>query len=410
MTAKHLDKYLLNYAEIETASLASFPQHIGIDHVVVIPAYKETVEFIDSFLDSALASQNSLMIVVINQPQSCQNAAINKQQRLFEQIHLLAAPIWQQDNLYLLKPANKNTHILVVDRFTIPINDKQGVGLARKIGTDLALALKAKGNICSDWICSTDADASLPDNYFSTLSNVNRNAVAACYDFTHVSDDKDIEQANRLYETGLRYYVKGLQYAGSSYAFFTIGSTIAITASAYAMVRGFPKRSAGEDFYLLNKVAKLGDIAFIDDCQLSIQARTSDRVPFGTGPAVSQIMALIKDNKPYCYYHPHLFQLLKLCLSEFTMLYQHKNNSETWFNDLPTDICAALKTVGFDTFINKNIHHSEQQFNKQLLVWFDAFKTLKFLHALRDLNYPNMPINQALAQADFSLEIDSSHY
>ena len=48
-----------------------------------------------------------------------------------------------------------------------------------------------------------------------------------------------------------------MKYARSPYAFHTIGSTMAVSANHYAKVRGFPKREAGEDFYLLNKLAKV---------------------------------------------------------------------------------------------------------------------------------------------------------
>ena len=59
----------------------------------------------------------------------------------------------------------------------------------------------------------------------------------------------------------LRYYVAGMKYARSHLTHFhTIGSTMAVRASYYAKVRGFPKREAGEDFYLLNKLAKVGTV------------------------------------------------------------------------------------------------------------------------------------------------------
>lgn len=415
MNAKNVTKYLKSYAAPEIASLASFPADDGFDHVVVIPAYKESVGFVKRFLHSVLADHPVLMIVVINQPDTVETCL--KQQQLLTEISVLSqvsnpkkpvkTPLWQVDNLSLFSFADKQLKLLVVDRFNQKIPEKQGVGLARKIGADLALALINNGQIKSPWIYSTDADTSLPSNYFSSLnaqgeqSSVNKNTRAVCFDFCHQSDNLLIHQANQSYEQALRYYVDGLKYAGSHYAFFTIGSILAVSASAYATVRGFPKRSAGEDFYLLNKVAKLGEISFIKNCQLSIEARTSDRVPFGTGPAVSQIIALNENQQDYCYYHPEVFTQLKHCLTAFSCLHQHQDNLAAWFELLDNNTVNALMSIGFGSFLAKHLHHQQAQFNKQLVVWFDAFKTLKFIHALRDSAYPNVPLDIAIKQAPF---------
>ncbi len=70
--------------------------------------------------------------------------------------------------------------------------------------------------------------------------------------------------ATQLYELSLRYYVAGMKFARSPYAFHTIGSSMAVSPVHYARVRGFPKREAGEDFYLLNKLAKLGSVLELD--------------------------------------------------------------------------------------------------------------------------------------------------
>src|SRR5690606_17786041 len=92
-----------------------------------------------------------------------------------------------------------------------------------------------------------------------------------------------------LYEISLRSYEYGLAYAGSPYAFQTLGSTLALNPAAYAKVRGFPKRLAGEDFYILNKLIKIGPIYLRNDRCLQIKDRPSQRVPFGTGTSVFKI-------------------------------------------------------------------------------------------------------------------------
>lgn len=397
----NIDKYLSHYAEAEITCLIDFPSDVHFQDVVVIPAYKETDQFIKRFFNSVLAQQNILVIVVLNQPEQDQD--LSPQQQLWSQCVALGTVNWQQQSMVLLSINSGNSSLLLVDRFNEPIPVKQGVGLARKIGTDIGLYLMAKNVIHSRWLYSTDADAHLPTQYFSCLSPQPKTVVAACFSFYHHSDNHDIHQANKIYEQALNYYVAGLKYANSAYAFFTIGSILAFDGNAYAMARGFPKRSAGEDFYLLNKIAKLGAVEFIDSCQIKITARKSDRVPFGTGPAVSRILSLQHEGKPYCYYHPQVFELLKVTLVSFNSLWSNRMQFELWLLQLPLIVQKALKNIGLDGFVAKQKTAKQQQFNKQLTVWFDAFKTLKFIHDLRVQGMADIPLDAAIKQANFTI-------
>ena len=110
--------------------------------------------------------------------------------------------------------------------------------------------------------------------------------------YEHQMPSDDIEQAAICsYEIFLRYWVLGLQYARSPYAFHSIGSTIVTTADGYLAVRGMNRREAGEDFYFLNKLAKTGPIRQIRETVVYPSARISRRVPFGTGAAVEKIVS-----------------------------------------------------------------------------------------------------------------------
>ncbi len=402
MRAKNIGKYLKQYAEPEIQALENFPAQYCFSHVVIVPAYNETAYFAKHFYKSSLVNESALMIIVINQPDHDNNHL--PQSELKNNLISLGDVAWQNDTLTLIELSQGNSFFLVVDRFTKPIPEKLGVGLARKIAADLALSLFHQKKLSSRWILSTDADVELPSNYFSALQSLANNTVAACYNFYHHCQDDKINQANVQYEQALRYYVAGLKFAGSSYAYFTIGSTIAIDCGAYATVRGFPKRSAGEDFYLLNKTAKLGPIAFIKSSTLKIGARLSDRVPFGTGPAVYQIMKLAEEGKPYCYYHPEIFDELKVCLSAFDLLWINRMSLDLWHVGLSDYIKTALEEIGFYSFLNKHLNDDEKQFNKQLTVWFDAFKTLKFIHAIRKQGVINIPLKLAVEQAKFGTD------
>lgn len=396
---KNIEKYLSHYAESCIDTLNHFPSDLRFAHSVVIPAYKETHHFVSHYFNSVLSSQNSLMILVINQPDSDTNK--HPQQKLFNDVCALGTIVWQYGVYTLILSKTCNSGVLIIDSFTVPLPIKQGVGLARKQGVDTALTLIANKLVTSDWICSTDADATLPNSYFQALNSVKTTSIGACYDFYHQCDDLEVHQANELYEQALRYYVAGLSYAGSSYNFFTIGSILAFQAKAYASVRGFPKRSAGEDFYLLNKLAKLGDIAHLKDHKIKLTARRSDRVPFGTGPAVNHIIELQHQQQEYCYYHPQVFNVLKEVLLAFHSLFDYCHGVEKWLAHLSTEAKESLLSVDFVHFVAKQNTTNKKQFYKQLDVWFDAFKTLKFIHFAKNNYWSDIPLKMAIEKAPF---------
>lgn len=417
MNAKNITKYLNSYAEpsiiflgeqLVDAIINHLPSNknknlLVFEHVVVIPAYKESAAFIDRFLSSSLINQPVLCIVVINQPDNVTDT--QPQRTLLNAIQNKGQSVYLFENIELIATSG-NAFFLTIDAFSTPLPKNEGVGLARKLGADLALLLIYKGIIRTQWIHSTDADAHLPHDYFEATQNIThskhkKDIAAVSYNFKHTNKNTEIYAANNIYEKALRYYVAGLSFARSQYNFFTIGSVIAFKTNEYATVRGFPKRSAGEDFYLLNKLAKLGRVEFLSKCVVSIDARESDRVPFGTGPMVSCILKLTQNNKAFCYYHPEVFNELKSCLSHFLLLWEQRFNFEAWLSKLSQNAQQALLDIKLDTFVNKQKNNQQIQFNKQLHVWFDAFKTLKFIHSLREHKYADIPLLQALSIAPF---------
>ncbi|MGJ8693849.1 MAG: hypothetical protein ACSHW0_15380 [Thalassotalea sp.] len=386
---KTIEKYLANYSECESTLLAKFPNDLVFEYSLVIPAYKESIDFIARLQKGVLAHQSTLLILVVNQPDT--EIESIEQQHLYQQVlHLGENHIELADKLVLVTLANSASAILLVNRFSPAIDHKQGVGLARKVGCDIALKLIANKNIQSQYIASSDADADLPADYFLQQSKLTAKTRAAYYNFKHYCSDQTVHDATQVYEAALRYYVDGLNFALSPYAFFTIGSLLLFDATAYAQVRGFPKKAAGEDFYLLNKLAKVGTVEFIADSTITLTARLSDRVPFGTGPAVSKIIALQSDNQPYRYYHPEVFVALKQVNSRIPELITLPNDYLNWLAAFPVYIQQALLAIGFENFIVKHSSDSSGQLHKQWLVWFDAFKTLKFIHNIRDIKFENI--------------------
>ncbi|WNO09804.1 hypothetical protein [Teredinibacter sp. KSP-S5-2] len=400
-----VQKYLKLYAEPEVQLLDGFPQDLPYQNVVVVPCYQESADFVWNLTQSLTphipASTKILVIVIINQPETDDDETPQHTlQCFFEQ---RGTRRFNRNNLSLYSSISGLSpfDFLLVDRFhgQRKLPAKQGVGLARKIGCDIAVKMGIEKHITSHWIYSTDGDVTLPANYFAQpLSNNTENTSALVFNFHHQGKNQSIDQATQLYEQAIKYFRDQLQQAGSPYGYNTLGSTLAVSREHYCMVRGFPKRSAAEDFYLLNKLAKVGQIKSVDDITILIQSRLSNRVPFGTGPAVQTIQQKIQNNIDYTYYAPMCFTHLRelLCIvselepDEFCQEYQH-----TLFT--PKTL-AALKSLGLEKFIQHTATQisDKQNFIKAFHDWFDGFKTLKFIRYLQERDYPPVPIHECL--------------
>ena len=167
------------------------------------------------------------------------------------------------------------------------LGEKEGVGLARKIGFDASLSLL-------DWqvdpvLISLDADTLVDLTYFPAIfshfrqSRAGGTAIPFCHQF---AEDEEQEKAIRQYELYLHSYTFGLQLAGSPYAYHTIGSAFACRATSYVKSGGMNRRCGGEDFYFLQQIAKVSGVDLLNGTVVRPSPRFSDRVAFGTGKAV----------------------------------------------------------------------------------------------------------------------------
>jgi hypothetical protein len=289
-------------------------------------------------------------------------------------------------------------NLLTLD-FTNPsrlFQKKEGVGTARKIGCDVALSLIDTGRVQSPWIYCTDADATVPSDYFSSELPC---MGAVVFPFHHKKEDS---LPLALYDIHLRYYVLGLRYAGSPYSFSAMGSAIAVHAETYAKVRGFPPRLAGEDFYLLNKAAKIGEVRELGKRgRIELSARESDRVPFGTGTAMEKISKLEGD--PFLLYAPELFFHLKKWLSLANSLCHMsvlppKDEALAGF---PKELLRAFTETGAWEILEHAHKMRTSAFQRALHfhTGFDGLKTLRWIHIGRDSLFPSLPWDKALWKA-----------
>lgn len=265
--------------------------------------------------------------------------------------------------------------IFVLDETHRFLPGKQGVGLARKMGCDLALQLISDEVVRSPWIFTTDADAQLPADYFERV--VLQPPGACIYPFHHLdAQDPAQTKAIRKYEAYMQSYVNGLCYAGSGYAYHAIGSTLSIHAHAYAQVRGFPKRAAGEDFYILNKIRKIGSINSLDGYPILLSSRLSNRTPFGTGQSVADIASGAQGY----FYPPEIFEELREWLD---ILQRFCEGSGLDTRNLSERSQEFLASSGILNGLQKHFFDLPITARKKAVFdYFDALKTLRFINCL----------------------------
>ncbi len=401
-SSKALKKYLQQYAEPESQCLHNFPAQFN--QGLLIPMYRESETSLRRFIDFAQSQQNTLLVIVLNRPETDNDIQwyLELKNAVLDSLN----PDWQVDEQPLtLYELPNNSSLLVVDRVYkgTPLKPDEGVGTARKIGADVLCQLINNKHIQSPWIATSDADGHLPSSYFSTLAAC-KNAAAVVFPYEHTYSHDDPRLPTQLYEYKLHYYVQGLSWSGSPYAFHTVGSTLAIDFEHYAKVRGFPKRAGGEDFYLLNKVAKTGDVITLDCDKIQLEARHSDRVPFGTGPATQQIA---NQSNPFdtliyhpdCFYYLHFFLLLLQDLSQSTSTIADSINRLKKHKPEAVEIETLLKLTQF-LKLEAALKHCYQQGltnstrKQHLEQWFDGFKTLKLIHWIRDNALPSISFSK----------------
>ena len=397
-----LQRYLERHIEPDLPSAPATPNRW--QHALVIPVYDEPPEFIQT-LAKLRSNHKVLVIVVLNRPDSDNNTQVNSPLR--DAIGELTKSKNCADKTLDIFQLHGSVELYCYDmeKTKGPNPSAQGVGLARKVGCDIALLWQSQGAISGNWICSSDADSRLPDDYFDRLSNL-ENSVAAVYPYTHKpGPSKSVNRATTLYELKLHQYVLGLRYAHSPYAYHTLGSCIAVHRLHYAQVRGYPKRSGGEDFYLLNKLAKLGTITSLNGKCISITSRASHRVPFGTGPATEKIIAEDGGEASAIFYHPQCFEALRVILKlveQFRLRNPEKLEPILVDSGLSTKLAKTTAACLHSMNIANAIEHcrkhgkTESQFIRQFHQWFDGFRTLKFIHAIRDASLPMVSLRESM--------------
>lgn len=275
-----------------------------------------------------------------------------------------------------------------------------GVGTARKIGMDAALAVLSGRGPGGGVICCLDADTLVMDNYLAAVyahfSTTDDPAAVAGYAHRKPTDPR-LRVSICCYEIFLRAYVIGLSFAGSPYAFHAIGSTMSCTAEAYSAVRGMNRRTAAEDFHFLDKLAKLRRVGHIGTTTVFPSSRTSHRVPFGTGQRMLRFMS--GEAEEYRIHDPRIIVILREWLAG--MEADPDRPSEAILAAAREIHPALEEYLALSRFavdwpvIRRNcpdLGHLRRQFH----IWFDGLKTLRMVHHLSGSVFPDIPLFQGL--------------
>ena len=272
----------------------------------------------------------------------------------------------------------------------LPVKDG-GVGLARKIGFDLALQ-RLSFEKSEPLLIALDADTLVRPDYLPALHSHFRDAIAgaAVVPFCHQAGNDPIhEAAIARYELFLRSHLLGLTLAGSPYAFHTVGSTMACRAKAYARAGGMNRRRAGEDFYFLQQLAKTAGVATLSGTVVYPSARPSSRTPFGTGRSVSAL--LTGDSEAVLFYPAACYALL----GDWLQLVREQLEADGvtllhLAEQLSALLADFLRNEKFPSLWDRlRTNHAQNEARlKAFHDWFDGLKTTRLIHHLCSASFP----------------------
>lgn len=370
---KHWASYLEKQHEEYLAP--SLPAGFIADSVVVIPCYdeKELHVTLQSLRDCEMPDANTMALIVINSSVRSSDEVVAQNRKTYREVQDFAQR-FSTDRL-----------LFVPVIFEQLPRKHAGVGLARKIGMDLAVDYFHKTGHPNGILISLDADCTVSPNYLRRIREAfgDDKVCGTVHNFHHrvENNDPEIEKAVRQYETYIRYFEDALRFAGFPYYYHTIGSAFAVTADAYVRVGGMGRQQGGEDFYFLQKIFSLGKSVLLNDVFVYPMARFSERVPFGTGPALQKIL-----QEPGG-------QMKVYSMDAFVALKQFFAMKDAFFKQTDSFIEANIKSLHpalLQFIIDNNVladiadcnrnTSTLQSYQKRFFHHFNAFRIIKFLN------------------------------
>lgn len=375
-------KYLDRFGYFK-APIIDHPLNADCNMVVVIPCYNEEtlIQSLDSLKDAIIySSQHVEIIVVVNYSEEA-----SEQVRLQSQKTIVEIQKWSDIT------QNDILRIHTIEAFDLP-HKKAGVGLARKIGMDEASVRLGSIGRSDGVIACFDADCLCDTNYIIEVLNFFKNdrynACAIAYEHD-ISDQSINDKAITLYELHLRLYINYQVQIGLPFAIHTVGSSMAVRAGRYQSLGGMNTRKAGEDFYFLHKFIDNNECATLNTTCIYPSSRISDRVPFGTGRAMGEIIQLTEMS--YTTYNPKSYELYRLFIDKVADIFE---NQKLDLSDLDGDTITFLEQQKVDQLITELLANTKSvdSFRLRFFKKFNAFFFMKYLHFMRDQAYVDIDV------------------
>ena len=358
--------------------------------VVTIPCYREedVCRSVQSVLDCDLENKAQVeIIILINSSDSDDESTLALNRKSYEKLCALNH--------------HSNMSIIPIVIYDIPAKIA-GVGMARKIAMDLASDRLNEVGESDQIIAAFDADSICSKNYLIELIEAFKGdpklgAVSIC--FEHVLDGliESSKKAIISYELHLRYFINMQRLCSLPFAFQTVGSSMAVRNEYYRKLGGMNKRKAGEDFYFLQKYIKNNLCRDLQTCTVFPSARQSDRVPFGTGRAMNE---LLESQLPYMTYHFESFKTIENLNNRVDDFWHAKSMIK--IDEISKEINPIFhayleKENGVEKIwsIKNNVKNVEN-FPNRFYQYFDAFQLMKYVHFVRDNYYCNIPIENGI--------------
>lgn len=254
---------------------------------------------------------------------------------------------------------------------------KHGIGWARKTIFDHILTIAGH----DDLILSLDADTTFSKGYFESVVNdfsAKKQFAALSVPYYHqLTGNEEIDRSILHYEIYMRSYLISLFLIENPYAFTALGSAICARAGDVRAIGGMTPRLSGEDFYFLQKLTKYKPLLHWNVETVYPAARLSDRVYFGTGPAL--IKGIKGDWDSYPVYPFELFLGIKETFSLFGQLFE--KDIETPMDDFLKSQFGELPWPG----LRQNCK-TVRKFEKACIQKIDGLRILQFLKQNREFS------------------------
>jgi len=386
--------YLKNRALFPELIKEAPPENTGI--IVVIPSYNEPdiTDLLNSLILCEEPACRVEVIIIVNAP-----ADANDENLINNLKSILNTKAWKQGH------PERFFDLFVID-VTSEKSYRWGVGLARKTGMDEAVRRFNLLNKPDGIILNLDADCRVKSNYFTVVYGEmhDRKDRSACsIHFEHPVSGKEFSEkvyrSITLYELHLRYYFQGLAYAGFPYVHHTVGSAIAVKALSYVKAGGMNRRMAGEDFYFIQKLVPAGGFFNLNLTTVFPSPRSSSRVPFGTGVAISRLAEV--DDEIFLSYNFQAFRELKTLFGLIDKIFRCENDDpELVYSDLPAGIRQFTDIGEWKSKIMEIKRNTGgiQSFRKRFFGWFNMFRIVKYMNSAHNSFFEKKPVNECASE------------